>query len=52
MPWTIIFKGYSVHVDGARVTTADVSAKNGVIHVINHVLLPSSLQSAIANLSP
>jgi uncharacterized surface protein with fasciclin (FAS1) repeats len=29
-----------VYVGGARVTTADVSASNGVIHVINKVLIP------------
>ena len=40
--------GASVHVDGrkgvrvnkARVTTADIAASNGVIHVIDAVLLP------------
>ena len=29
-----------VFVGGARVTTADVAASNGVIHVINKVLIP------------
>jgi uncharacterized surface protein with fasciclin (FAS1) repeats len=29
-----------VFVGGARVTTADVGASNGVIHVINRVLIP------------
>jgi uncharacterized surface protein with fasciclin (FAS1) repeats len=29
-----------VFVGGARVTTADVAASNGVIHVINRVLIP------------
>ena len=29
-----------VYVGGARVTTADVRASNGVIHVINKVLIP------------
>jgi uncharacterized surface protein with fasciclin (FAS1) repeats len=29
-----------VYVGGARVTTADVAASNGVIHVINKVLIP------------
>jgi len=34
-------KGHSgVSVNGARVTTADIHASNGVIHVINRVLLP------------
>lgn len=31
-----------VFVGGARVTTPDVMASNGVIHVINQVLIPSS----------
>ena len=30
-----------VYVGGARVTTPDVAASNGVIHVINKVLIPS-----------
>jgi uncharacterized surface protein with fasciclin (FAS1) repeats len=29
-----------VSVGGARVTTADVKASNGVIHVVNRVLIP------------
>src|SRR3954454_22948138 len=33
-------KGGSVYVNNARVTTADVKASNGVIHVINRVLIP------------
>jgi uncharacterized surface protein with fasciclin (FAS1) repeats len=32
--------GGKVYVGGARVTTADVGASNGVIHVINKVLIP------------
>ena len=31
----------NVFVGGAKVTTADVGASNGVIHVINKVLIPS-----------
>jgi uncharacterized surface protein with fasciclin (FAS1) repeats len=31
-------------VDGATVTHADIMADNGVIHVINHVLMPGSLR--------
>ncbi|HEY7537716.1 MAG TPA: fasciclin domain-containing protein [Gaiellaceae bacterium] len=34
--------GSTVNVGGARVTTADIAASNGVIHVINKVLIPSS----------
>ena len=33
-------RGADVYVNGARVTTADVGASNGVIHAINRVLLP------------
>ena len=32
--------GDSVMVDGATVVTADVEASNGVIHVIDAVILP------------
>jgi uncharacterized surface protein with fasciclin (FAS1) repeats len=34
--------GKRVHIDNARVIAADIRADNGVIHVINRVLLPSS----------
>jgi len=33
-------RGETVRVGGARVTTADVRASNGVIHIINKVLIP------------
>lgn len=33
----------SVHVDGARVTSADIEASNGLIHVIDRVLLPTAI---------
>ena len=33
-------KGNAVTVDGAAVTTADIAASNGVIHVIDTVLMP------------
>jgi uncharacterized surface protein with fasciclin (FAS1) repeats len=32
--------GGKVYINGARVTTPDVMASNGVIHVINKVLIP------------
>ncbi len=49
-------KGGKVWVNNARVTTADIKAKNGVIHVIDKVLLPPSqnlvqLAQSNANLS-
>lgn len=36
----IMVKGGMVYVNGAKVTGADVAASNGVIHVIDTVLLP------------
>ncbi|XP_033742178.1 transforming growth factor-beta-induced protein ig-h3-like [Pecten maximus] len=44
------FSGYTVVVDGARVTQKDLSATNGVVHKIDHVLIPSSLKAKIAAL--
>ena len=35
-------RGGVVHIDNARVIAADIKASNGVIHVINRVLIPSS----------
>lgn len=37
---SIKVKGGKVYVGGARVVTADVAASNGVIHVIDKVLIP------------
>jgi uncharacterized surface protein with fasciclin (FAS1) repeats len=37
-----IRSGKRVHIDKASVIAADIKASNGVIHVINKVLLPSS----------
>ena len=36
-------RGGKVYVNRARVTTVDVRASNGVIHVINRVLIPKDL---------
>jgi len=36
-----VAKGDKITIDGAAVTTADVLASNGVIHVIDRVVLPS-----------
>jgi uncharacterized surface protein with fasciclin (FAS1) repeats len=36
--------GASVEVNGARVTGADVMASNGVIHVVDAVLMPKNVQ--------
>lgn len=34
----------SVYVGGSKVTTADVTASNGVIHIIDTVMLPAGMQ--------
>lgn len=44
-----IAKGSSVTVDGSTVTSADVAASNGVIHVVNKVILPASVVSHAIN---
>lgn len=41
-PLDIQLRDGTVFVNGARVVTADVGASNGVIHVIDSVLLPAS----------
>jgi uncharacterized surface protein with fasciclin (FAS1) repeats len=33
----------SLHVDGAHVLSADIEAANGIIHVIDSVLLPAAI---------
>ena len=40
---TVTVEDGVVHVDNATVTSADVLASNGVIHVINSVILPKGL---------
>ncbi|MEO6525978.1 MAG: fasciclin domain-containing protein [Gemmatimonadaceae bacterium] len=39
-PLDIVVRGGKVYVNGAQVVTADIAASNGVIHVIDTVLLP------------
>jgi uncharacterized surface protein with fasciclin (FAS1) repeats len=44
--------GSNVSINGVRVIRADINASNGVVHVINRVLIPASgniVQTAIAN---
>jgi uncharacterized surface protein with fasciclin (FAS1) repeats len=38
---TVGVKGGNVTVDGAKVTKTDIAASNGVIHVIDTVIIPS-----------
>ena len=42
-PLDIKVRNGKVYVNGAQVVTADVTASNGVIHVIDTVLIPASL---------
>jgi uncharacterized surface protein with fasciclin (FAS1) repeats len=38
---TLGLKGEAITVNGANVTTRDMQAKNGVIHAIDNVIMPS-----------
>jgi uncharacterized surface protein with fasciclin (FAS1) repeats len=42
LPLDVIVRDGKVYVNGARVVTADIVASNGVIHVIDAVLIPSA----------
>jgi len=42
----ITVRGDKVYVNGAQVITADIVASNGVIHVIDHVLVPTPTPAA------
>ncbi len=41
-PLDIVVRGGKVYVNGAQVVTTDIVASNGVIHVIDAVLLPTA----------
>ena len=45
-PLDIVLRDGKVYVNGASVVTADVQASNGVIHVIDAVLLPTAAPAA------
>lgn len=45
---TITTRNGDIFVNDARIVTADVPAKNGVIHAINGVLLPQAIAGMIA----
>ena len=40
----VSIKGSTVKIDDAKVVAADVKAKNGVVHVIDKVILPPSMK--------
>jgi uncharacterized surface protein with fasciclin (FAS1) repeats len=42
LPLDIVVRGDKVYVNGTQVVTADVQASNGVIHIIDAVLLPQA----------
>lgn len=46
-PLSITVEEGSVKVDNATVTATDVSASNGIIHVIDQVLLPESIEDIV-----
>ena len=45
LPLDVVLRDGRVYVNGARVVTADIVASNGVIHVIDAVLVPSAAPS-------
>jgi uncharacterized surface protein with fasciclin (FAS1) repeats len=45
---TIDISNGNVMVDNAKVTMADINASNGVVHVIDTVILPPSIKEALA----
>ena len=46
LPLDIVLRGGKVYVNGAQVVTADIVASNGVIHVIDAVLVPAAAPAA------
>merc|ERR1711935_972694 len=44
---TVHVDGNDIHINTAKVVIADIQASNGVIHVIDAVLLPSKSESAV-----
>ena len=46
LPLDIVVRGGKVYVNGAQVVTADIVTSNGVIHVIDTVLLPKAAPAA------
>jgi len=46
LPIDVVVRDGKVYVNGTQVITADIVASNGVIHVIDAVLLPSAVPAA------
>ena len=46
LPLDVVVRDGKVYVNGAQVVTADVAASNGVIHIIDTVLLPTAVPAA------
>ena len=42
LPLDIVVNAGKVYVNGVQVVTADVQASNGVIHIVDAVLLPKA----------
>lgn len=47
-PVSITIRDGKVYVDGAQVTAADIQASNGVIHVIDAVIMPAPVHAGAA----
>jgi uncharacterized surface protein with fasciclin (FAS1) repeats len=45
-PIAILVKGGDIKVDGATVIGADIEASNGLIHVIDRVMIPEDMNSS------
>ena len=47
---TVTINADGVFINNAKVTVADIEAENGVVHVINAVLIPSSLPNTVVDI--
>lgn len=50
-PVQIAFKGGKINISGATLVSADIKASNGIIHVIDSVILPPEPKNNIANVA-
>ncbi len=48
---TIVKRDGGVYVNDAKVVTADVIGSNGVVHIVDKVILPAGTQSALRDIS-